>query len=451
MLSLSVLLSTLLALTSTTTALPRPILRARQEPNDAVTAAAPPRLVAYIQTFKSVDGGPLSLLPLLNEHTGVTHVLLSAVHLNDQPGDITLNNDHPNNTMYDTLWSEVKQLQAGGIKVMMMLGGAARGTFGRLSGDDESFHAYYDPLLAILRQYNIQGLDIDIEESVPISMPLRLLRQLNTDLGSDFILTMAPVASSLLHSSTGLHGFSQAEMDAQATDPARPNGKLVNWYNAQFYNGWGDASTTAMYDQIISQGGWPADRIVMGVLTNPGDGGSGFVGLDTLKSVVGTLGAKYASFGCAVGWEYWAAGTGDGLSEPWMWVKALGDVIAAFAKAPQQDNSASPTSTTTSSEATASAAPESSNNSTAAVTQPQPPSSSPSPSSMPDPPTPWPSQMAQLESVGAGHWDSVRALNMTNGDTKAAGDMLGISDLINQVLGEAQGIVDGALSGLPVV
>lgn len=452
MLSFSTLLSTLLAFASTTSALPHPIIQSRQDSNNAVTAAAPPRLVAYIQTFKSVDGGPLSLLPLLNENTSVTHILLSAVHLNDQPGDITLNNNHPNDTMYDPLWSEVKQLQAGGIKVMMMLGGAARGTFGRLSGDDDSFHAYYDPLLAILRQYNIQGLDIDIEESVPISMPLRLLRQLNTDLGSDFILTMAPVASSLLHSSTGLHGFSQSEMDAQATEASRPNGKLVNWYNAQFYNGWGDASSTAMYDQIISQGGWAADRVVMGVLTNPGDGGSGFVGLDTLKSVVGTLGAKYASFGCAVGWEYWAAGTGDGLSEPWMWVKALGDVIATFAKAPQQNDGAAPTSTSPSSEATASAPPQNSNNSTStAGGQPQPPSSSPSSSPLPDPPTPWPSQMAQLESVGAGHWDSVRALNMTNGDTKAAGDMLGIADLINQVLGEAQGIVDGALSGLPVV
>jgi len=137
--SFKVLLSALLAFTSTTWALPHSILQTRQT-NDAATAtaAAPPRLVAYIQTFRSVDGGPLSLLPLLNEHTGVTHILLSAVHLNDQPGDITLNEHHPNDTMYDTLWSEVKQLQAGGIKVMMMLGGAARGTFQRLSGDDAS-------------------------------------------------------------------------------------------------------------------------------------------------------------------------------------------------------------------------------------------------------------------------------------------------------------------------
>lgn len=290
----------------------------------------------------------------------------------------------------------------------------------------------------MLREHNIQGLDIDIEESVPISMPLRLLRQLNTDLGTDFILTMAPVASALLRNGSGLHGFPQKDMDDQATEPARPNGKLVNWYNAQFYNGWGDASSTTMYDQIVSEGGWAADRIVMGVLTNPGDGGSGFVKLPTLKSVVGSLGAKYASFGCAVGWEYWAAGTGDGMQYPWMWVKELGDLIATFANVQNAD------ATPSANETTSSGSNDNANNETAAEV---PPSSSPGQ----DPPTPWPSQMAQLESVGAGHWDSVRALNMTNGDTKAAGDMLGIADLVNQILGEAQGIVNDALGSLSVL
>jgi chitinase len=460
--SITVLITTLLAFTSTAWALPHSIRQIRSS-NDAVAAAAPPRLVAYIQTFRSVDGGPLSLLPLLQEQTGVTHILLSAVHLNEQPGDITLNDNHPNDPMYDNLWSEVKQLQDGGIKVMMMLGGAARGTFERLSGDDASvsilvpaiihshtnllsqFHAYYDPLLAILRAHNIQGLDIDIEESVPISMPLRLLRQLHTDLGADFILTMAPVASALLKNGSGLHGFPQHDMDDQATEPTRPNGKLVSWYNAQFYNGWGDASSTDMYDRIVSEGGWSPDRIVMGVLTNPGDGGSGFVQLPTLKSVVGSLGAKHATFGCAVGWEYWAAGTGDGIAEPWMWVKALGDVIAGFASVQHADATSTPTTTSTpSSNETISAAPNDSKNGTSAEVQP---SSTP----MKDPPTPWPSQMAQLKSVGAGHWDSVRALNMTNGDTKAAGDMLGVADLIDQILGETQGLVSGALGSLSVI
>lgn len=290
----------------------------------------------------------------------------------------------------------------------------------------------------MLREHNIQGLDIDIEESVPISMPLRLLRQLNSDLGTDFILTMAPVASALLRNGSGLHGFPQKDMDDQALEPARPNGKLVSWYNAQFYNGWGDASSTAMYDQIISEGGWAADRIVMGVLTNPGDGGSGFVKLPTLKSVVGSLGAKHASFGCAVGWEYWAAGTGDGMQYPWMWVKALGDVIATFANRLHEEAPSSSDTTTP-------GAPSNNGSSNQPPADVQAP-----PSPMKDPPTPWPSQMAQLESVGAGHWDSVRALNMTNGDTKAAGDMLGVGDLINQILGETQGIVNDVLGSLNV-
>jgi hypothetical protein len=294
----------------------------------------------------------------------------------------------------------------------------------------------------MLREHNIQGLDLDIEESVPISMPLRLLRQLNTDLGTDFILTMAPVASALLRNGSGLHGFPQKDMDDQALEPARPNGKLVNWYNAQFYNGWGDASSTAMYDRIISEGGWAADRIVMGVLTNPGDGGSGFVKLPTLKSVVGSLGAKYASFGCAVGWEYWAAGTGDGMQYPWMWVKELGDVIAAFAS---RQNAGVPSTSASASNGTTPSAPGSSSDK-------EPPAEVQAPSSpIEDPPTPWPSQMAQLESVGAGHWDSVRALNMTNGDTKAAGDMLGVGDLINKILGETQGIVNDALGSFSVI
>ena len=254
-------------------------------------------------------------------------------------------------------------------------------------------------------------------------MPLRLLRQLNTDLGPDFLLTMAPVASALLGSGgNGLHGFNQKEMDDQATDPARPNGKLVSWYNAQFYNGWGDASSSTMYDRIISEGGWDSARVVMGVLTNPGDGGSGFVKLPTLKSVIGSLGAKHASFGCAVGWEYWAAGTGDGLQYPWQWVKALGDVISMFGKEPAASAEVQPPAAAGSSNAT-----------------------------MTEPATPWPSQMQTLESVGAGHWDSLAALNMTNGDTKAAGDILGVTQLIDDILGQAEDIVSGVLDDLALV
>jgi hypothetical protein len=126
------------------------------------------------------------------------------------------------------------------------------------------------------------------------------------------------------------------------------------------------------------------------------------------------------------------------MQNPWMWVKELGDVIATFANKFHEEAPSSSDETTPSAPSNSS----SGNEPPAGV---QPPSSP-----MKDPPTPWPSQMAQLESVGAGHWDSVRALNMTNGDTKAAGDMLGVGELINQILGETQGIVNDVLGSLSV-
>lgn len=138
----SILFALTITTTTTTWALPYPVPRPnsilRAQDSSPSAAAAPPRLVAYIQTFKDVNGGPLSLLPLLKENTGVTHVLLSAVHLNEQPGEITLNDHSPDDPMYNDMWAEAKQLQEGGIKVMMMLGGAAGGTYQRLSGDDET-------------------------------------------------------------------------------------------------------------------------------------------------------------------------------------------------------------------------------------------------------------------------------------------------------------------------
>lgn len=91
----------------------------------------------YVQTFKTPDNQPLSLLPLLTHQTGVTHVILASIHLQKQPGMITLNDDPPEAPIYDKIWEEMKVLQQHSIKVMAMLGGAAPGTFARLNGTDE--------------------------------------------------------------------------------------------------------------------------------------------------------------------------------------------------------------------------------------------------------------------------------------------------------------------------
>lgn len=49
-----------------------------------------PKVVVYHQTHHR-DGNPVSILPLITNQTGVTHVIIAAIHLNEGPGNITLN------------------------------------------------------------------------------------------------------------------------------------------------------------------------------------------------------------------------------------------------------------------------------------------------------------------------------------------------------------------------
>ncbi len=65
------------------------------------TSETVPRLITYVQTFTTPNKQPLSLLPLIKHETGVTHVIISSLHLNEQPGDVTLNDDPLDSPMYD--------------------------------------------------------------------------------------------------------------------------------------------------------------------------------------------------------------------------------------------------------------------------------------------------------------------------------------------------------------
>ena len=102
----------------------------------ASAVSATQRLVQYVQT-EHVNGGSvtLSLLPLLTEDTGVTHIIFAMTHLNPTPGDIHLNDDPPNSTIYTEAWSDAKQLQAAGVKIMITMGGYGDGSYSRLASN----------------------------------------------------------------------------------------------------------------------------------------------------------------------------------------------------------------------------------------------------------------------------------------------------------------------------
>ncbi|CAI6331823.1 unnamed protein product [Periconia digitata] len=286
-----------------------------------------PRLIVYHQTIHDPAGNYHSLLPLLTNNTGITHIIVAAIHLNDGPGNITLNDHRPDDKRHDQLWGEVKWVQACGVKVLGMLGGAAQGSFEKLGGSDEDFEAHYLPLKTLITTTSLNGLDLDVEEVIPLRTATRLISRLRADFGPEFIITMAPVATALIPdpkipshlrpprpvlSSTGatpnplhptlphLSGFSYPELECSVF------GREIAWYNTQFYCGWGDAGTTQWYDTIIAAG-WSPNRVVMGVVTNPGNG-AGHVPIEKLRDNCTRLRSKYSNFGGVMGWEYFNAG-----------------------------------------------------------------------------------------------------------------------------------------------
>ncbi|RMZ85872.1 hypothetical protein DV737_g480, partial [Chaetothyriales sp. CBS 132003] len=282
------------------------------------------RIVCYFQTYHS-NGEYVSLLPLITNPSGVTHVILAAIHVNPDPSDLRLNDDPPDHAKYDQLWEEVKVLQRHGVKVLAMLGGAARGSFARLDYSESRtdvplarFEAYYAPLRDLLRRRNLDGIDLDIEEEMSLPGVAHLIDRLRADFGSSsssssagaFLITLAPVATALMPGRPHLSGF-----DYRLLEAAR--GSEISWYNVQFYNGWGGIDTPAAYDEIMRLGNWRPERVVAGMLTNPRHGGSGYVALTQTAAVLSYLVERYPTFGGVMGWEYWQSL--PQADHPWMW------------------------------------------------------------------------------------------------------------------------------------
>jgi hypothetical protein len=166
----------------------------------------------------------------------------------------------------------------------------------------------------VVSTYHLDGLDLDVEESMSLAGIERLIDQLHTDFGSSFIVTLAPVATAL-DGGGNLSGFSYDQL-------YRDRASSISWFNAQFYCGWGSLANTSGYDAIINHGVVPASKVVAGTLTNPANCGSGYVDPATLTSTLGSLSAKYADFGGVAGWEYFNSEPG-GTAAPWQWAATV--------------------------------------------------------------------------------------------------------------------------------
>ncbi|KZV92702.1 glycoside hydrolase family 18 protein [Exidia glandulosa HHB12029] len=283
------------------------------------------RVAVYYQT--QYDWGHnatyVSPLPLIGL---ITHLYLAAYHINFKSvGDsITLNDNKPYAPYYDQMWSDISQLKAAGIKIVGMLGGAAAGTYSSLT--PQYWDTYYPDLYQTIKDYDLDGMDLDVEQSTDIGVAIRLITQLKADFGPDFIVTLAPVASAL-RGGGNLSGFNYVQLESQV-------GANISWYNAQFYSGFGTIFPDSQYVSITEyQGGiFPPEKLVASVLTNS-NLGSGYVSVDNVVKSLKDLVTLYGDqFGGVAGWEYFASNPSPHPGEPWQWSQIMKDAIAGLSR-----------------------------------------------------------------------------------------------------------------------
>ncbi|KAK7435358.1 hypothetical protein VKT23_019710 [Stygiomarasmius scandens] len=273
------------------------------------------RVVVYYQTHYK-NGQFVSPLPLIGF---VTHLLIAAFHLNfGKVGDdiVHLNDFPPSDPYFAPLWPAIDIMQKNGTKILGMLGGAAPGTYECLT--DEFFDIYYPPLRDVIRTYNLDGMDLDVEQSVSPQSIRRIIQTLKSDFGDDFIITLAPVASALTESGN-LSGFDYIELEGDMRSS-------IDWYNAQFYSGFGTFFPEDQYVKIIDfEQGIDPSRVTAIVLTNP-DNGWGYISVDSVEESIGNLMETYGTgWGGVGGWEYFNSLPQE--NAPWMWAAQMSEAM----------------------------------------------------------------------------------------------------------------------------
>ncbi|QMW26591.1 hypothetical protein G4B84_001836 [Aspergillus flavus NRRL3357] len=184
--------------------------------------------------------------------------------------------------------------------------------------EDESFQECYKTLYDMLVKYKFDGIDLDIEEPISQNGINRLVDRLRADFGPNFIITLAPVATAL-QGKAHLSGFDYLRFEGE-------RGDKINFYNTQFYNGWGSLETTKDYDAIMAMG-FPPSRVLPTLLTHRNNGTAGFIEFDKLRPVLIELRLRYPYLGGVAGWEYFNSDPG-GQEMPYQWsvlvARALG-------------------------------------------------------------------------------------------------------------------------------
>jgi len=253
----------------------------------------------YYQSF-------VGLHKLLDHVQDIDVINISSIHFDENKEgikNIYLNDNLPNDPLFDQMWLETESAEAQGTCIMLMMGGAG----GAYTNLFKEFDTYYPLLRKLLQDKSfIKGIDIDVEEEVTLDNVKSLIRLLKYDMGSDFLITMAPVSESMIADGSGMGGFSYKELYHSY------EGSLINWFNVQCYNSF----SYETYDQIIKNG-YPPEKIVMGMESGQFDKTTFQGALDEVKTTLD----HYPTMAGVYDWEYLNAPPDE--HDPSAWAKLM--------------------------------------------------------------------------------------------------------------------------------
>tara|TARA_B100001109_G_scaffold183679_1_gene150654 strand:- start:537 stop:1361 length:825 start_codon:yes stop_codon:yes gene_type:complete len=207
------------------------------------------KTIYYYQT-------PTCLNSILENSQDIDVMIVSSIHFGVFKNEpyIHLNDNHPQSPVFDKVWEDLQKLYYNGVTIMCMVGGAG-GAYKNLFSDYET---YYPLLRDFLKSKNlITGIDLDVEENVDIKDLTKLIKDLVSDFGEDFTITMAPVADSLVNNSPS--GFSSINYKDLFDSEI---GEYISWFNVQAY-GCFNLNT---FEKIIKNG-FPPEKIVLGMIS----------------------------------------------------------------------------------------------------------------------------------------------------------------------------------------
>jgi len=244
-------------------------------------------LMGYWQDFTN-GATPLTLASVPSSYN------LVAVAFGDSdstPGQVTFSVDFGLSSALggytqQQLTSDIATLQARGQKVILSVGGQD----GTIEVDDAaSASAFASSVYSIITQYGFNGVDIDLENGVDPTYMASALEQLESDVGSSLIITLAP--QTVDTQSTGDDYFALA-LDIKS---------ILTMINTQYYNSGsmngcdGNVYSEGTENFITAlactelEGGLSPSQVGVGLPSSSSAAGSGYVAPSVVNAALDCL------------------------------------------------------------------------------------------------------------------------------------------------------------------